>query len=88
MLKNLSTPSTPPMSGSGHISLQNKLRTEGRRALTELELLTLVLNSRGNCKKFPQKILDQLQNASFQWSEFGNFTADELMHEWGLSLSQ
>ena len=65
MLKNLSTQEMPLMNMVGTAKVQEKLLLQGRRALSEIELLALILNNSANCKLSVQtatKILNYCEN--------------------------
>ena len=56
MVKKLSNQTERKVGVFGGIDLHHKLLTQGKRALTEVELLSLVLNRRGNCEISVEKV--------------------------------
>ena len=77
MVKILSNQTERKVGVEQGIDLHHKMLTQGKRALTEIELVALVLNRRGNCE-FSQekvsKIFDLCQN---QLHEFSNWSLDD-----------
>lgn len=86
MLKNLSTQEMPLMNMVGTAKVQEKLLLQGRRALSEIELLALILNNSANCKLSVQtatKILNYCEN---NLQELARLSIEELLSIEGMTL--
>ena len=78
MVKKLSNQTERKVGVFGGIDLHHKLLTQGKRALTEVELLSLVLNRRGNCEISVEKVDKIFQLCQNQLHELSNWTLDDL----------
>ena len=88
MLKNLSTQEKPLMNMVGTSKVQEKLLLQGRRALSEIELIALILNSSAKCKlslETATKILNYCEN---NLQELARLSIEELSMIDGISVSQ
>lgn len=88
MIKKLST---QEISGKEHFQLknvQNKMLIHGRRALTEYELLMLVLNYGANRKWDSNKLTKILNFCGNQLDELARLSVDELVYIGGLTQKE
>lgn len=88
MLKNLSTQEKPLKNMVGTSKVQEKLLLQGRRALSEIELIALILNSSAKCKlsmETATKILNYCEN---NLQELARLSIEELSMIDGISVSQ
>ena len=88
MLKNLSTQGEPLKNLVGRTKVQEKLLLQGRRALSEIELIALILNSSAKCKLSlitATKILNYCEN---NLQELARLSIEELSTIDGISVSQ
>ncbi len=88
MLKNLSTQENPLKNMVGTSKVQEKLLLQGRRALSEIELIALILNSSAKCKlsmETATKILNYCEN---NLQELARLSIEELSLIDGISVSQ
>lgn len=88
MLKNLSTQEKPLVKMVGTAKVQEKLLLQGRRALSEIELIALILNSSAKCKLSmvtATKILNYCEN---NLQELARLSIEELSQIDGISVSQ
>ncbi len=88
MLKNLSTQEKPLQNMVGTAKVQEKLLLQGRRALSEIELIALILNSSAKCKLSmvtATKILNYCEN---NLQELARLSIEELSSIEGISVSQ
>lgn len=88
MLKNLSTQEKPLKNLVGTSKVQEKLLLQGRRALSEIELIALILNSSAKCKlsmETATKILNYCEN---NLQELARLSIEELSMIDGISVSQ
>jgi len=88
MLKNLSTQGEPLKNLVGRTKVQEKLLLQGKRALSEIELIALILNSSAKCNlsvDSAAKILNYCEN---NLQELARLSIEELLSIEGISISQ
>jgi len=88
MIKKLST---QEIGGNEHLkvkNLQDKMLTHGRRALTEYELLMLVLNFGANRKWNSDKLTKILNFCGNQLDELARLSVDEMVYIGGLTQKE
>jgi len=86
MLKNLSTQEMPLMNMVGTAKVQEKLLLQGRRALSEIELLALILNNSANCKLSVQTATKILNYCGNNLQELARLSIEELLSIDGMTL--
>ncbi len=86
MLKNLSTQEMPLMNKVGTAKVQEKLLLQGRRALSEIELLALILNNSANCKLSVETATKILNYCGNNLQELARLSVEELLSIDGMTL--
>jgi len=86
MLKNLSTQEMPLMNTVGTAKVQEKLLLQGRRALSEIELLALILNNSANCKLSVQTATKILNYCGNNLQELARLSIEELLSIEGMTI--
>ena len=88
MLKNLSTQELPLMNMVGTAKVQEKLLLQGRRALSEIELLALILNQRDNSKLSLQTAARILNYCENNLQDLARLSIEELKSIEGMSINK
>jgi DNA repair protein RadC len=88
MLKNLSTQEEPLKNLVGRTKVQEKLLLQGRRALSEIELIALILNSSAKCKLSLDSAVKILNYCENNLQELARLSIEELLSIEGISISQ
>ena len=88
MLKNLSTQEEPLRNLVGKTKVQEKLLLQGRRALSEIELIALILNSSAKCKLSIDSAVKILNYCENNLQELARLSIEELLSIEGISISQ
>ncbi len=77
MVKILSNQTERKVGVESVIDLHHKMLTQGKRALTEIELVALVLNRRENCKFSQEKVRKIFDLCENQLHEFSNWSLED-----------
>lgn len=88
MLKNLSTQEEPLKNLVGRTKVQEKLLLQGKRALSEIELIALILNSSAKCKLSVDSAVKILNYCENNLQELARLSIEELLSIEGISISQ
>ncbi len=88
MLKNLSTQEEPLRNLVGKTKVQEKLLLQGRRALSEIELIALILNSSAKCKLSIDSAVKILNYCENNLQELARLSIEEILSIDGISISQ
>lgn len=88
MLKNLSTQGEPLKNLVGRTKVQEKLLLQGRRALSEIELIALILNSSAKCNLSIDSAVKILNYCENNLQELARLSIEELLSIEGISISQ